>query len=140
LSQLLGAALVVAGGVLHLQMWLDHYRHVPSTVPGSGVVRWGFPIDAAGSAIIAIAVIVAAGRQPWVLAFAAVSQAAAATVLVASRHASVFGWTEHGWANDAKEAIMLEAAALATLAAALVVHHTTVPNADARTAGDAAAR
>ena len=54
------AALVAAGGYVHLREWLGSYRSLPSAVPGAAVVKVGFPITAAISVVLAVVLVATA--------------------------------------------------------------------------------
>lgn len=118
----LTAALVLAGGVIHFMIWRSTYRHVPSQVPGVWVVKTGFPLDAAVSVVVAIAIVVIARRLPLLLLAIAVFQAVDIGFLVLSREASIFGWKEAGWNSDAKKVIVVEILALVSALAVFAVH------------------
>ena len=54
---LASAALIAAGGFIHLREWLETYRDVPSEAPGAFVVRVGFPVNAGLSFVLALALL-----------------------------------------------------------------------------------
>ena len=117
------AALVAAGGYVHLREWLESYRSLPSAVPGAAVVRAGFPITAAISAVLAIGLIaLALRRRSWsrstavLLGVTAVFQAVSLAVLILSRTDSVFGWSEPAWTRGADQIRAVEVGALIGLA------------------------
>ncbi len=117
------AALVAAGGYVHLREWLGSYRSLPSAVPGAAVVKAGFPITAAVSAVLAIVLIALALRwQDWnrttavVLGVTAVFQAVSLAVLILSRTDSVLGWSEPAWTRGADQIRAVEVGALICLA------------------------
>lgn len=117
------AALVGAGGYVHLREWLGSYRSLPAAVPGAPVVKVGFPITAAISAVLAIVLIVMAlRRQEWnrttavVLGITAIFQVASLAVLILSRTDSVFGWSEPAWTRGADQIRAVEVGALICLA------------------------
>ena len=113
------AALVAAGGYIHLREWLDTYRNVPSAAPGSFVVKIGFPVNAATSLVVAGALLAAAWRfQRYltvIVAGAVAFQAASLAALIQSRTGSVFGWKEPVWTDGANQARAVEIAALLAL-------------------------
>ena len=117
----MAALFITAGGFVHLTEWLDLYRHVPANSPGADVVRLGFPLDAAASLILAIAlplVIWHRSRLTRPVIFAAIAfQAASLAMLIATRVGTVFGWTEPTWTPGAEQSRALEAAALVALLA-----------------------
>ncbi|MFN2505347.1 MAG: hypothetical protein ABR540_14175, partial [Acidimicrobiales bacterium] len=113
------AALVAAGGYVHLREWLGSYRSLPSAVPGAVVVKAGFPITAAISAVLAIVLIAMALRRQdrnrttaVVLGVTAVFQAASLAALILSRTDSVFGWSEPAWTRGADQIRAIEIGAL----------------------------
>ncbi len=114
------AAFVAAGGYIHLTEWLDVYRDIPSNVPGSDVVKIGFPINVAISVLAVIALGIAAWRLPrllWlVVAGTFVFQAGSLATLILSRTGTVFGWTEPTWNDAANQTRVVEIGALLCLA------------------------
>lgn len=118
----LTAALVLAAGVIHFLIWRSTYRHIPSQVPGVWVVKTGFPIDAAVSIVVVIAIIVLVRRLPLLLLAVAAFQAVDIAFLVLSREASIFGWKESGWNSDAKQVIVVEILAFVSALAAFALH------------------
>jgi len=117
------AGLVGAGGYVHLREWLGSYRSLPSAVPGSAVVKVGFPVTAAISAVLAVVLIVMAlRRQDWnrtaavVLGVTAIFQAVSLAVLILSRTDSVLGWSEPAWTRGADQIRAVEIGALICLA------------------------
>jgi protein-S-isoprenylcysteine O-methyltransferase Ste14 len=117
------AVLVAAGGYVHLREWLGSYRFLPSAVPGAAVVKVGFPVAAAISAVLAVVLIdMALRRQEWnrtaavVIGATAVFQALSLTVLILSRTDSVFGWSETAWTRGAGQIRAVEVGALICLA------------------------
>jgi hypothetical protein len=122
----LGAAgLILTGGYFHLRDWSDLYRYLPSEFPGSAVVRIGFPINAALSALVAVALLVSlfASRRllPYAVAGAIVFQAGSLAALIQTRTGTLFGWSEVGWAGSAGQTRAVEIAALAVLGVLAVV-------------------
>lgn len=118
------AVLVVIGGVLHLNIWRTDYRgsKLPGSVPGSFVVKVGFPVNAAASLLLAIALVVLAERLVVVIA-GVLFEAACILTLVLSRGGGVFGWKEQGWGNKPTSVLVAEIAAtvaLVVLAAVIV--------------------
>lgn len=116
-----GALLVLAGGLLHLRIWGSDYRDIPSDagLPGLWVVKTGFPVNAALSVVLAIAV-VAFARRPivWLAAFGL--ELGSIVALVLSRESSIFGWSEPLWSSDAKTVLVVEILAAVALGVLLV--------------------
>ncbi len=117
------AALVAAGGYVHLREWLGGYRSLPSAVAGAAVVKVGFPVTAAISAVLAVVLVaMVLRRQDWnrtaavVLGLTAVFQAVSLAVLILSRTDSVFGWSEPAWTRGADQIRAMEVGALICLA------------------------
>jgi hypothetical protein len=117
---MLGAALfVAAGGFIHLREWLATYRHVPASAPGSALVRVGFPLNAAASAALAVALVICA---LWlhrlirlVVAAAVLFEAGSLATLILSRTGSVLGWMEPIWTRGANQTRAVELGALVSL-------------------------
>jgi len=123
------AAFVAAGGYVHLREWLDTYRDIPSSVPGSAVVRLGFPINAAISFVLAAVLVVVAVRASRsnrvtnvVLAVTALFQAGSLATLILSRTDSVLGWSEAVWTRGADQSRAVEIGALVLLAGVAALH------------------
>ena len=118
------AVAVLAGGAVHFHEWLTSYRRVPAIIPGSALVRIGFPLNAAASLIAAAAIAVCAFRKskftPWVIGGAVLFQVASLASLILSRTGNVFGWSEMGWTPGANTTRLVEIAALTALAVAAV--------------------
>ena len=116
---LAAAVFTAAGGYIHLREWLNTYRHLPASAPGAWVVRLGFPVNAAASLVLAVALVLAATKLPrlGVAAFMATVgfQASSLGVLIATRTGSVFGWTEPIWTPGANQSRAVEIGALFTL-------------------------
>ena len=122
----LGAAGVATGGVLHLLIWNHTYRPIPDgAVPGLWVVKDGFPVNAASSLAIAVALLL--------FAFAAIArlgrlallgalglELSSIGVLLLSKGPGIFGWKE-AWTSDAKHVIAVEIATTVVLALTLAV-------------------
>lgn len=116
------AVAVLAGGAVHLHEWVTSYRHIPTFIPGSAVVRIGFPLNAAASLLGAAAIAVCAFRKskftPWVIVGAVLFQVTSLASLILSRTSGVFGWRETGWTAGANTTRLVEIAALTALAVA----------------------
>ena len=118
----LAAALVAAGGVLHLRDWLSTYRAVPWEVPGAWVVRVGFLVNAAVSVVVGVGLVAAAILFRRLLGVATAAtigfQLASIAAVILSRHGGVFGWVEQGWTTQARQVLAVEIAAVGVLVAA----------------------
>ena len=121
------AAFVATGGFIHLREWLDTYRNVPASVPGAAVVRIGFPVNAAVSLVLAIALLASVWRWQSSLTIVAASafafEAASLASLILSRTGSVLGWKEPVWTDGANQARLVEIVALVALAGFLAAPH-----------------
>lgn len=137
------ALYTLAGGYVHLDQWWNGYRAIPASVPGSWVVRVGFPANAAAAALVAIALVVALRRRslavPALLAAMGLSGATLA-LLVATRLGTVFGWSEPAWTPGAEQARAVAVGALLVTALGVVgsraalgsLDHTRRPRKTAR--------
>lgn len=125
---LFAALFVAAGGVVHVREWVDRYRHIPAAVPGSAVVRIGFPVNAAASFALAVALVVtlfvARRLATAVLACTAVFEGASLIALILSHTANLAGWMENGWTPGADATRAVELAALAALAGVAIVRRS----------------
>jgi len=115
------ALLVLAGGAIHLQLWLDQYRDVPSDVPGAFVVNPGFLVSAVVSLVLAVAILFV--RRPILWLVALLFEVVSIVALVLSRQASVLGWEEPVWNADAKRTIAVEILAVLALLVLLAVDY-----------------
>lgn len=119
----LAAALVGAGGFIHLREWLDVYRFVPSEFPGAFVVTVGFPVNVAVSAIavaaLAFTALKARFRGPVLIAVG-LFQLGSLAVLIGSHTGGVLGWMEPGWSGAPMQTLVVEIAALVALVGAAV--------------------
>jgi hypothetical protein len=122
IALIVSAVAVLAGGAIHAHEWLVLYRHVPALIPGSAVVRVGFPLNAAMSLVVGGAIVITTFRArrlaPAVIVGALVFQATSLASLILSRTGSVFGWTEMFWTPAANRTRIVEIAALLALSAA----------------------
>jgi hypothetical protein len=137
------AVFTAAGGYLHLREWLDSYREVPASAPGSFVVRIGFPVNAGLSLVLAAALIWcairAARRTPLVVAGALLFQAASLITLILTRTGSVFGWSEPIWTSGANQIRAVEIGALVAMSAAVAVMALARPDRSNPTTAEALA-
>lgn len=123
---LLAAALfVAAGGFVHLREWLDFYRQVPASAAGAAVVRIGFPMNAATSLVIAVALVFCAVRRtrfsPHIIAAAILFQAGSLAALIITRTGNLFGWAEPIWTLGADQSRAVEIGALISLTTVLAI-------------------
>ena len=106
LTRLLAAAFLLAGGIVHLNLWNGGYRYIPRIGPL-------FLANFVGSVALAGAVLVSrrAGVSLAGIAFAAGSLVA----LILSRTVGLFGFTEMIWTPDAIKTLASELGAITTL-------------------------
>ena len=141
----LSAMFIGAGGFIHLREWLNVYRQVPASASGAAVVRIGFPLNAAASLALIVALVLVFRRpsrltQPVILA-AIAFQAASLATLIATRVGSVFGWSEPSWTPGAEQTRAVEAAAIvALLALAALSRSDRTGDWNVRDRGDVAPR
>lgn len=116
---------MAAGGFVHARDWLDIYRQVPSDLAGAAVVRVGFPINVATSALLVLALVACAATRSRftsiVAAAGLVFQGGALATLIKSRTGSVFGWSEPAWTLGADQSRAVEIGALIALSAVLMI-------------------
>lgn len=110
LTRLFAAALLLSGGIVHLNLWNGGYRYVPRIGPL-------FLANFVGSIALAGAVVVSrrVGVSVAGIAFAGGSLVA----LILSRTVGLFGFTEMIWTPDAVKTLASELGAITTLGFAL---------------------
>jgi len=114
--RLFGALAVLAGGLLHLKIWNSDYRGsaLPaSAVPGTWVVKVGFPAQAAVS--VGVVILLLLVRRPIIWVLALLVELGSILALVLSRQASIFGWKDAVWNSNAKQVLVVEVLAVAAL-------------------------
>ena len=109
--RLLAAGLLVTAGAIHLELWRDGYRGLPTIGPL-------FLLNTAASGVVAVTLILGRGRWP-VVAGAAVA-AGSLGALVLSRTVGFLGFTEVIWNRPALQVLAAETGALVALGLALV--------------------
>lgn len=114
LTRSLAAVLLLAGGVIHLELWRGGYRNVPKIGPL-------FLANFVGSIVLAAAVLVS--RRASVAVGGIVFAAGALAALVLSRTVGVFGFTETVWTSQAVRTLATESGAIAALGCALTLQH-----------------
>ena len=107
-----GAALMVWSGVIHLQLWSDGYRSI-------SVIGPLFLIQGIGG--IALAVVIAVIRRVVLMAAGAVMMAATAAGLLLSAGTGLFGFRESLAVPYAGSSLVVEFAGAAVLAAAAAI-------------------
>jgi hypothetical protein len=114
LTRLLASALLLAGGIIHYELWNSGYRNVPKIGPL-------FLANFGGSVVLAAAVLVS--RRATVAVGGIVFAAGSLTALVLSRTVGVFGFTETVWTTQAIKTLATEVGAIAALGYALTMQH-----------------
>ena len=123
LTRLFAAALLLVGGLVHLELWNSGYRHIPKIGPL-------FMANFVGS--LALAAVVMASRRRGV-ALAGIAFAAGSLVaLVLSRTVGVFGFSETGWSTQATQTLASEVGVIVALGVTLIVQRRIPPPAPAR--------
>lgn len=126
IAQLLAAAAVAAGGLVHLQIWNASKREIPSSVPGVWVVQEGFLLNVAASLVVALALVATAfgvlqAIRRHVIPAASGVEFGSIAVLVLSRGPGIFGWSEKGYDADAKKILTVEIVAVIVSLVALAL-------------------
>ena len=112
LVRLCAALLLLAGGVVHYDLWTSGYRYIPTIGPLFMANFIASIILGAAVAISRRATVAFAG-----MAFAAGSLAA----LILSRTVGVFGFTEAIWTTEAVQTLFSAVGAIVVLAAAVIL-------------------
>ena len=116
LTRLLAAILLVAGGIVHYELWNSGYRHVPKIGPL-------FMANFVGS--IALAAAVLASRRASVALAGIVFAAGSLVALVLSRTVGVFDFTEAIWTTQATTTVAVEVGAIVALGVAIMSERRT---------------
>ena len=112
LTRLLAAAFLLAGGIVHLDLWNGGYRYIPRIGPL-------FLANFVGSIPLAVAVI---GSRRAGISWAGIAFAAGSLVaLILSRTVGLFGFTEMVWTPEAVKTLATELGAITTLGFALLL-------------------
>jgi len=125
LTRLFAAVLLLAGGLIHYDLWNAGYRHIP---------RIG-PLFIANCILsVAIAATLVVTRRATVAAAGIILAAGSLTALVLSRTTGLLGFTETAWTPQAINTLLAEAGAIVTLGVVLglqlrVAHHQYRPEA-----------
>jgi hypothetical protein len=114
LTRLLASALLLAGGIIHYDLWRGGYRYIPRIGPL-------FLANFVGSIVLAAAVVIS--RRATVAAGGIVFAAGSLAALVLSRTVGVFGFTETVWTTQAVRTLAAETGAIAALGWALTMQH-----------------
>lgn len=116
LTRALAALFLVAGGLVHLELWNGGYRAIPKIGPL-------FMANFVGS--IALAVALMASRRASVALAGILFAAGSLAALVLSRTVGVFGFTEAIWTTQATRTLAVEVGAIVALAVALMMQRRT---------------
>jgi hypothetical protein len=116
LTRLLAAVLLVAGGIVHFNLWSDGYRHIPNIGPL-------FIANLVGS--IALSAVLVTSRRAAVAVAGIVFAVGSLVALVLSRTVGVLGFTERIWTTEAVQALASEIGAIVVLGIALMVQLRT---------------
>ena len=113
--RMLAAALVLAGGVVHLRLWNDGYKDVPD-------IGRAFLLNVVGSAAVAVVLVVWRHRLVPLAALGLVNGTLLAFALSRTND-GIFDFREYGWnpSPDAALALVFELAAAAVLLVLLVL-------------------
>jgi hypothetical protein len=118
LTRLLAAGLLLAGGVIHFDLWRGGYRHIPQIGPL-------FMANFVGSIVLATALV--SSRRATFAVGGIVFAAGSLAALVLSRTVGVFGFTETVWTSQAIRTFASEAGAIAALGWVLTMHRHPRP-------------
>ena len=118
LTRSLAAVLLLAGGIVHFNLWNNGYRHIPNIGPL-------FMANFVGS--VALAAAVMTSRRASVAVVGITFAAGSLVALVLSRTVGVFGFTEAVWTTQATRTLASEVAAIVALGAALVMQRRAAP-------------
>lgn len=108
----LGAAMLVWSGVIHLHLWMAGYRSIPT-------IGWLFLLQAVAAFVLAAVLV--ASRRLVAAAAGALFLASTAVGLVWSVEWGLFGFQDRFSAPFATESLGVEAAGVAVLACACVL-------------------
>ncbi len=111
IARLAAAAFVLAGGLIHLQLWQDGYREIPVIGP------WFV-----ANAVISVALVVAllARANVPVAVASVVFSVTSLAALVMSRTVGLFGFTERAWTDASVQAGAAELGAIVAVAVLVV--------------------
>jgi hypothetical protein len=115
--RVIGAALVLAVGAIHLQLYFDSYRHVPQANVGRS-----FILNAVAALVVAIAIVVWRHWLPLVAGIVLLDATLFAFAL-SRTSVGIFGFTEQGWnpSPQAALAVACEVAAAVVLVVTLAL-------------------
>jgi hypothetical protein len=105
----IGGLLLILSAIVHLHLWSQNYRHIPTIGPL-------FLVQGIGGILLAI--VVSVFRRPVVLVGAALFAIGTVGGLLLSVYVGLFGFTDSLSAPYAGMSLMLEAAAFVVLAGA----------------------
>lgn len=105
-ARLPAAVLVLAGGLVHLQLWQGGYQDIPYIGPL-------FLVNVGASGLIAVALAVRGGR--WVTLAGVTLAAGSLLALVTSRSVGLLGFMEGAWTPAAIRTIAAEVGAIVAI-------------------------
>lgn len=118
IARLSAAALVLAGGAVHLQLWRSGYRGIPR------IGTW-FLANVVLSAVLALALMVR--HDARVAVAGVVFSLASLGALVMSRTIGIFGFTERTWTGSVVRASAAELGAVILLTVILAMRRSPTP-------------
>ena len=118
LTRALAAILLLAGGIIHLNLWTSGYRHIPNIGP---------MFMANFLASIALAAAVMTSSRAGVAIVGITFAAGSLTALVLSRTVGVFGFSEAIWTTQAVKTLASEVGAIVALGSILIMQRRTAP-------------
>jgi hypothetical protein len=104
------AATLALSGVVHADLYLHGYRHIPAIGPA-------FLVQA--SVFVALAILILAGGPGWLRIAAGVGSAGALLAFGLSRTTGLFGFVEVGW-EPSPDAVVSVASEIVTVVACAV--------------------
>ncbi|HEV7536641.1 MAG TPA: hypothetical protein VGP90_13460, partial [Acidimicrobiia bacterium] len=114
MTRLLAAGLLLAGGIIHFDLWRGGYRNIPEIGPM-------FLANFAGSIVLSVAVVLS--RRATFAVGGIIFAGGSLAALVLSRTVGVFGFTETVWTSQAIRTLASEIGAIATLGWVLTMQH-----------------
>ena len=106
------AATLVVSGVIHADLYIHGYRHIPTVGPA-------FLLQA--SMFCALAVLILAGAPEWFRWAGALLSVGTLIALALSRTMGLFGFTERGWEPSPQAAVSVIAEVLTVVLVAVSV-------------------
>lgn len=121
-ARIVAAALVLAGGVVHLQLWNDGYKDFPNENLGRS-----FLLNVVGSGVVTVALVV---WRHWLAPLAGLALVNGTLIAfgLSRTDRGIFGLSERGWnpSPEAALALVFELAAAVVLIAVLVIERDEI--------------